>query len=191
MKRGQMDSLELVARKIDASVLQLNGLLNNLLAWAISQNTRMATKMETFSLLPVVDEIVALYAEITDARAIAIIVNVPADLAVRANRNGLSVIIRNLVDNAVKNAASKKITLTATHAANNVVFQVINNDVVIAEEVVLKIQHQLEGIKANYLQTASGFGLQLIAYFTKLHNGSVTMNSTPETGTVFTVVLPA
>ncbi len=94
LKQGQMDTLKLVSEKIDTSVLNMNGLLNNLLAWAISQNTKMETKTESFPLLSLVNEILLLYTEVANAKGIAITVNIAAGLTVRANKNGLAVIIR-------------------------------------------------------------------------------------------------
>ena len=190
IKRGETNTLELVGQRLDCSVLQLNGLLNNLLAWAISQNTKMDTRMDALSLLPLVNEIVQLYTEIASAKGIAISINIPDDLVVKANKNGLSVIIRNLVDNAVKNTSSKKVSIEAKKVKDKAIIKVCNNDVIMSPELILKIQNQLKGIKANYLQTASGFGLQLIAHFIRLHKGSVVMKSDAEEGTVFTVMLP-
>ena len=191
IKRGETNTLELVGQRLDSSVLQLNGLLNNLLAWAISQNTKMDTRMEALPLLPLVNEIVQLYTEIANAKGIAISINIPDDLVVKANKNGLSVIIRNLVDNAVKNTSSKKVSIEAKKVKDKAIIKVCNNDVIMSPELILKIQNQLKGIKASYLQTASGFGLQLIAHFIRLHKGSVVMKSDAEEGTVFTVMLPA
>ncbi len=95
------------------------------------------------------------------------------------------------MDNAVKNATSKKVAITAKQDNGKVVVEVCNNDVIVSGETMLKIQKQLKGIKADYLKTASGFGLQLIAHFAALHKGIVMLKSNAEEGTVFTLVLPA
>jgi signal transduction histidine kinase len=170
--------------------MKITQLINNLLAWAISQDTTVATKMETFLLLPLVDEIIYLYHEVASTKMADIEINIPENLTIYGNKNGLAVIIRNLIDNALKHTSSTQIKIAASKMVNQVIFKITNNAFIASPEIVEKIQQQLKGTKMDGIKTAAGLGLKLVTYFAKQHHASIEMKSNVDEGTSFLITIP-
>jgi two-component system sensor histidine kinase KdpD len=120
-----------------------------------------------------------------------IVNNVPPDLKVDADSELLGLALRQLLDNATKySPASSSIEVSAS--SNDTVHVVVRNSgALIAEREHARIFERFyRGVHAR-LVPGTGMGLAIVQQIAKAHGGAVTVSSTPEAGTAFTLSLPS
>lgn len=112
---------------------------------------------------------------------------------VNANADYLKRICSSLIDNALKyenSGGSVKISLCAN--SKNAVFSVANRTAVIDKEDIAHIFERFYRTdKSRHDESSHGLGLAIVKNFTELMNGKISVSSTKENGTVFTVTFPA
>jgi signal transduction histidine kinase len=118
-----------------------------------------------------------------------------ADLAIRADRDRLSQILTNLIDNAIKyTPEGGSITVRiAQQSPRWAKISVIDTGVGIPAEALSRVfdpffraGHSIEG-RAKGL----GLGLSIVKNLVELHGGKVTVESAPSRGSAFHILLPA
>lgn len=109
-----------------------------------------------------------------------------------ADERRLKQMLLNLLSNAVKFTPSGSVTLTVQKQPEGVKFQVVDTGIGIPpEKVPLLFQpfSQLDSqLSRRYAGT--GLGLALTRKLARLHGGDVTVESTPNQGSIFTLYLP-
>ena len=111
-------------------------------------------------------------------------------LTVFGNANLLYSALKNIIENGCKYDSSLKAEVTAEFNASNIVIKVANHGDVIDAEDMQNIFQPF--FRAGSAQGKPGFGLglTLTKSILSLHKGTIHLISSPESGTVFTVVLP-
>jgi two-component system sensor histidine kinase KdpD len=115
---------------------------------------------------------------------------VPAHLNVEADRDLLSLALRQLLDNAVK--YSPPTSVIEVEAAGNgaIEISVRNSGPVIPEREQARIFDRFyRGAHARHIP-GTGMGLAIVQQIMRAHNGHLRVASTPERGTVFTLSFP-
>jgi two-component system sensor histidine kinase KdpD len=115
---------------------------------------------------------------------------VPADLRVEADRDLLSLALRQLLDNAVKYSPPTSV-IDVTAAGNGAIeISVGNSGPAIAEREQARIFERFyRGAQARHVP-GSGMGLAIVQQIMRAHNGHLRVASTPEDGTIFTLSIP-
>jgi len=111
-------------------------------------------------------------------------------LTVFGNSNLLYTAIKNIIENGCKYADNYKSTISAEFNAAIITIKVSNQGNIISEA---DMQHIFQPFfRADSAQDKPGFGLglTLAKNILSLHNGTVNVQSTVQTGTIFTVELP-
>ena len=119
-----------------------------------------------------------------------IVTRIPSDLVVDADRALLSLAVQQLLDNAVKYSPPTS-TIEVCAASNGVVdISVRNSGPVISERDQQRLFERFyRGAQARSLP-GTGMGLAIVRQIAEAHGGTVTVRSTPEIGTEFTLSLP-
>ncbi|GGG94057.1 sensor histidine kinase [Polaribacter pacificus] len=111
-----------------------------------------------------------------------------ASLQIFADENQISQVLFNLVKNAVESpmgVEAKKIQLSAfSTGQNSVAIKITDNGAGISKD-------QIEQVFVPFFSTkkeGSGVGLSLSKHIMKMHNGSLTVHSTPNKSTSFTLI---
>jgi two-component system, NtrC family, nitrogen regulation sensor histidine kinase NtrY len=110
----------------------------------------------------------------------------PDDLVLEADYAQVEQIMINLIKNATEALSGKKageIKLKAFYADESVVIQVEDNGQGIAEDIIEDIFVPFYTTKEN----GSGIGLSLSRQIMKNHDGTISVNSAPDKGSVFTL----
>ncbi|MGN6294386.1 MAG: ATP-binding protein [Chitinophagaceae bacterium] len=108
---------------LQSSTGSLNEFTEQFFTWAASQHRDFKIQPETFLLQPLFNELEELYADIAKANNNHFIVESTL-LQANTDKNILSVIIRNLLDNACKNTANGWVRLSAGAQADKLVIAV-------------------------------------------------------------------
>ena len=105
----------------------------------------------------------------------------------------IRIIISNLISNAVKyNCDGGSIDITIEKTADHVIIRVSDTGISISPEDLKRLFNEFVRIKNEKTKKTegSGLGLYIVKRLCALYNGSVSAESTPEKGSVFTVSLP-
>jgi two-component system phosphate regulon sensor histidine kinase PhoR len=112
---------------------------------------------------------------------------------IMADKVHLSNIIHNLVDNALKYCEkTPEIEITTANLPDGVTVSVKDNGIGIARENQRKIFEKLYRVPTGNVHNVKGFGLGLsyVKAIAEQHGGSVSVQSQPGVGSVFTLFLP-
>jgi len=150
-------------------------------------------------LVPIVRQVIDALQMLARDRGVGITINAPqAPLVVSGNRDELTRVFENLVENALKYGASgKRVEITLSRAFN----------VSGGEEAVAAVRDYGPGIAAEHLprlterfyrvdvtesreQGGTGLGLALVKHIMNRHRGRLTIESRPGEGATFTIRLP-
>ena len=121
-------------------------------------------------------------------RALAIDVEMPADVVVRAERPDLDEILGNLLDNACKYARTR-VLVRATAANGRAVITVDDDGPGLDPAMRLAVLQR--GVRADEAPGGSGFGLAIVRDLAELYGGTVTLESSPFGGLRAVVTLVA
>lgn len=91
-----------VAETLHVSVARMAEILDNLLFWGRARSGRLAVRPETVEVRRMVEDALDLFRPRVTAKRFQVVDDVSEDLRVRADRQMVSVVFRNLVSNAVK-----------------------------------------------------------------------------------------
>ena len=118
--------------------------------------------------------------------------NISSGIFVQANVELLGRLIRNLVENAFKYTnETGHIRLTVTSEQNEAILSVQDNGIGISPEDQVKVWnrfYQVDSSRSN--DEGSGLGLSMVKQIAEIHKGYMTLESTPEKGSTFTLYLP-
>lgn len=168
-------------------------LVSEILDFRKVQNNKAVLKLNRFNL----GETLRLWADdfdaVTSRKGITVKVNAPADAAqatVIADRDKLARVFFNLMSNAVKYTPKDgTITITLRHNEGSFFFT-MNNDSVktISKDDLPHIFERFYQPKGSIGGT--GIGLALVKANVDLHHGSISVTSSQEEGTTFSITLP-
>ena len=102
LKKGDEQKLFKLLQHGNLAVSKTSILLDNVLQWVTQQNNQTYFKKEAIALAPLIHQVTANFIPITDMRSIQLERTIPAAATVLADRNSLKIIIRNILDNAIK-----------------------------------------------------------------------------------------
>jgi two-component system sensor histidine kinase KdpD len=136
----------------------------------------------------VVDAAIKRYASHLDGHQVR--QQVPAHLSVEADRDLLSLALRQLLDNAVKYSPATSVIEVAAAGNGTIEISVGNSGPVIPEREQARIFERFyRGAQARHVP-GTGMGLAIVQQIMRAHNGHLQVTSTPERGTIFTLSFP-
>jgi len=169
-------------------------LLDNLLTWARAQRGSLPFEPVKFLLSETISDNFALFAAAAHSKDISLINNGKDDCFVYADRNMISTVIRNLVSNALKftypggtihiGMKQQDPQLISVYIQDNGTGIPPGNI-----ESLFKIEHRTIG-KGTVNETGTGLGLILCKEFIEKNGGTIRVESTPGTGSTFTITIP-
>ncbi|HEV2282031.1 MAG TPA: HAMP domain-containing sensor histidine kinase [bacterium] len=174
-------------------VASMQRLVDHLLALSALDEDHQASRAP-LDLAPLLYELADEMGPLARAAGLDLAVDVPAHLpAVSANADQMRIVVRNLLDNAVKyTPAPGRITLAAAPDRGAVALRVTDTGVGIPVDhlpLVFDRFYRVEGGGARRVG-GSGLGLALVRGIVKAHGGEIRLDSEPGRGTTSTVRLP-
>lgn len=167
-------------------------LLDNLLSWSRAQSGRIDFYPEPVSLTETIENAVELVRSSADNKQISLFSDFSKDVIVKADKNMLSTILRNLLTNAIKftpNGGSITVSSRINH--KKVTVSVTDTGIGMSAEEMDKLFKLDGGLKnsgtAN--ETGTGLGLILCQEFMSLHKSKIVAESTPGKGSTFSFTL--
>jgi two-component system, sensor histidine kinase and response regulator len=194
MKENAFSPLEIekVSSLLHQNVENISYTLDNLLQWSVSQMAGGEVRIEHIKLEDIMIETVNFYSEVARQKGIdLIILPTSPTIAVKADRNQLRLIMRNLLNNAIKFTFPKgKVTISAQIKEQEAEISVVDTGVGMSEErlnsLFFPASRSTNGTSG---EKGTGLGLLLVKDFVENNQGKITVHSTQYHGTSFTFTL--
>ncbi len=126
-------------------------------------------------------------------RNVKITCNCPPNLTLQSDNEEMEIIFNNLISNAVKyNREGGNVYIDFTQDEKNVIIRVEDTGIGISPADQLNLFKEFTRIKNSKTRdiTGSGLGLSIVKKMVELNDGTISLDSVPDKGSVFTVCLP-
>ncbi|MBE99882.1 tetratricopeptide repeat-containing sensor histidine kinase [Flavobacterium coralii] len=166
-------------------------LLDNLLNWALLQTKQAYFNMEALRLLPLLEQVAYNYTAIMHAKDIHFTIDVPARAVVFADRDSLKLVLRNLLDNAIKYTAGGGLIKidAAVNEDNKVQLRITDTGIGMSAEVIEEVLKESDVLINKKNGTGAGLGLQLCKSILLKNKGALAIESEPGKGTAMIITL--
>ena len=181
----QRNMLQIVQR----NVLVLTQLVNEILDFRKVQNGKMELRLSDFNLTENMKQWIKLFCVSAQKKHIAISMNAPDTVMLRADQDKIERICYNLLSNALKyTSEGGEITLTAKEEGGRVMISVADNGCGISSD---ELPYSFDRFyQAKNAGRGTGIGLAIVKAFTELHHGEVSVKSEIGKGSTFTINIP-
>jgi len=181
------------AETIRDSGYRLAELLENLLSWSRHQMGRIHFEPQPTDLNAIIGRNLGLFRPLAEQKAISLIDNCVPSILARVDRNMVDMIIRNLINNAIKfTGRDGQVTVETELRRDFIAFSVIDTGVGIPPEKTPKLFliEEKTSTAGTDGETGTGLGLQLCKEFVERQGGEISVTSVEGEGSRFTVTFP-
>lgn len=180
----------LYARKIFDATQRLSDLISNILKLNKLENQQIFMERSTYLLNEQLCECLLGFEKLWEEKALDIETDLP-DVNVTADAELLSLVWNNLISNAVKfTPEGGKITVTLTEQAKFVEVRVSDTGCGMSAETGRHIFEKFYQGDSSHATQGNGLGLALVKRVIDIVGGEICVDSTPGSGSTFTVRLP-
>lgn len=184
-----MKELQSMTSSMKDSAFNLFKLLENLLEWTRMQRGLIGYNPEQLNVIEVLGDSIETIHQAARNKSIALIVDIPSNLEVVADKNMLESIIRNLLSNAVKfTPKGGKVTIKAQNsAAGFIQISIVDTGIGMNEHLLqdlfkIDVHNNRKGTEG---EPSVGLGLMLCKDFVEKQNGTLWVESTEGKGSSF------
>jgi two-component system sensor histidine kinase/response regulator len=190
---NNIQEIDRFARIINQSSKKALDLLLNLMDWSQIQTGRIKFEPENFDIHNLVEEATGLLGCNAEEKFISIRNNLTEKTMVHADKTMISIVLRNLISNALKYTNLKGlIEISSELQKDSIVISVKDNGVGIAEDVLDKL-FQIDGVistPGTQKEKGTGLGLILCREYLEQNKGEIWVQSEVNEGSTFYFSLP-
>ncbi|WP_159456139.1 sensor histidine kinase [Chitinophaga eiseniae] len=186
------NEMEEAAAMLHKKISQLGGSLDNVLRWSSRSMKGIQAQAVNFYLGVLTTEVLYFFEMTIQQKGIRMETSIPEDLMLYADKDQVSVILRNFLSNALKfSYAGGVIELKAQAVGAQVAISITDHGTGMPPTQVLHLfsYNQSPGYGTNG-ERGTGLGLILCKEFAQQNGGTITVESNVDKGTRFTVYLP-
>ena len=180
-------------RLVHGNALRLQKLVNTLLDFSRVQASRMQVSFAEVDLSTLTCDLASGFRSIIEGAGLQLDVDCgPLQTPAFVDISLWEKIVLNLMSNAFKFTFEGTISVRLAQQGQHAVLTVADTGVGIDAEHLAKIFDRFQRVEGTRSRTheGSGIGLALVRDLVDLHQGSITVDSTPGAGTCFTIILP-
>lgn len=174
-------------KELHLSVKEISEYAQNLFAWVSSQQDDFIMKKSTVKLFDVFEELCGNYHLLAEQNGNSISHSASNSLHVKTQADLLMIILRNLVDNAIKYTADGKVILSARELDDGIHIMVWDTGRGMSRE---KVERIMNDDGSDDSDTRSGMGYRYVKDLLKKMNGRLIIKSEPGAGSAITIILP-
>jgi len=192
--RGDIDEddFEMLLARLEGTLISTAEFLDNLLEWSKNQLEGMIIKPANFNIGDCIAENIRLFESQIGLKRLKVDNQANGPLMVYADRNMITLVIRNLLSNSIKFCRpGDEITFSVKREANQVLIAIHDTGPGISEadsENLFNLEHTISAGTQN--EKGNHLGLILCRDMVIQNNGNIQFESKPGEGTTFWVELP-
>ena len=184
---GDIEDVQEGVKAMYTSSFQLYNFVDNLLEYAkVSESEEENLSEPYYSLSDLVEEKIKIFLNIAETQKTSIINTISSNEKVNISRLLFSIIIHNLLDNAVKNTLSGKIIFSSGHKGEEIFLSIEDTGNGMAPHLV-NFYNKLVDSKPVQYNKKGGMGLQMISELIVIVNGKMRIESSINKGTKITI----
>lgn len=166
-------------------------ILNTMLSVAEAESRTMRLHREKVDLSTSITGMIELYSYLAEERGIRVELQCPAALSIYADRIRIDQVWANLLDNAIKYGTQGGwIRIECTSHAQIAAISIADNGIGISGTELPRIWERLYRGDRSRSQPGLGLGLNYVRAVVEAHDGTITVESSLNQGSIFTVSLP-
>jgi signal transduction histidine kinase len=193
LRTGDEEGLRRLPEQVRQSAQHLNGLLDNLLNWAVSQTGELAFEPAALPLPELLHDVAELYQSAAQARQVQLLASAPEGLQAFADAHMTRTVLRNLIGNALRftpKGGSIRLHAVRAASAHQVLITVTDTGSGIAPEQLAAMQSAVPARPAGHTRSGTGLGWPLCQAFVQRQGGQLHISSAPGQGTTVEFTLP-
>jgi signal transduction histidine kinase len=193
VKEQDYEGVEKYAEIIQQSSNRAIELLMNLMEWTRSQTGRMELNPEFIEMGKLIRDVIELVIDSANQKSINIILSIPPNIHVMADKAMLSTVLRNLISNAVKfTNQGGAIIVTVGQEQDGMIVSVKDNGVGIEKNDIDKLFRidEIYSKSGTQKEKGTGLGLILCKDFIDRHKGKIWLESEKGIGSTFYFSIP-
>ncbi|MFT3739055.1 MAG: ATP-binding protein [Breznakibacter sp.] len=193
-EEGREEDLRTFLTMLGQNTKNVESLLDNLLHWSVTQKGAYQTHKEPIDINKLVDSIIDIYKPIASAKEIELnyVKHFP-EMVVKIDINSWAVILRNLINNAIKfTYPGGKVKVEAFIQENRIELTVSDTGIGMDSETKQSIFTSVIGQTqwGTQNEKGMGIGLNLVRDFVELNQGFIHVESELGVGTKFKIEIP-
>jgi PAS domain S-box-containing protein len=166
-------------------------LVENILDYSRLEAGRLQLDCQEFEARVVVQEVVAGISQIDRGKSVDIVIDIPSDFVVYADRQRFRQILYNLASNALKfTQGGGQVTISARRENGCAFVSVADTGVGIAPDQLAPVFEEFHQARSSEKNRGAGLGLAITQRLVEAHGGSITVESQVGRGSCFTFSLP-
>jgi two-component system phosphate regulon sensor histidine kinase PhoR len=183
----QREYLNIVKRHTD----RLINIVQDLLILSELEDRAVSMSVEKIELSSVINSIVTLFEPKATQKGLSLKTDL-RPVAISADSFRIEQLLTNLIDNAIKYTEKGEVLVGLRTEGGNAIITVRDTGIGIPKEHLARIFERFYVVDKSRSRSVggTGLGLSIAKHIATLHNGRITAESIPLTGTVFTVTLP-
>lgn len=188
------DQQEMFIDRIQKNLSSVNHMLENLLQWARSQLEGYSINPERVNLNLEVDRVCTVYQESANNKMVSLETAVSSDHFVEMDKNHLNMIIRNILNNAIKFSNAGGSIKLFSEAVDGTIYLRISDSGVGMDSSRVKSILSKQFVHSEYGtegESGTGLGLALSMEMLNQNNAHLELTSQPGAGSTFSLKLPA
>ncbi|WAM30516.1 sensor histidine kinase [Caldicellulosiruptor naganoensis] len=185
------DKRDFYLNLVREEVIKLNNLINQLLELSRLEWGKINLNLTTFKIYSVVAEELIKFEQRIEEKNIEVFLQVDENLVVKADRDLISRVVHNLLDNAIKyNKVGGKIYIYSEVENDKAYITIEDTGIGIPEKLQKLIWERFYKVdKSRSLEKGVGLGLSIVKEIIKLHKQNIWVESEEGVGTKFTFTL--
>ena len=181
--------VEIIKRNTD----RLINIVRDLLLLSELEENGVGIVIEKVDVREVIENVVKIFDEPVKEKGIELTVNIGKTVQpIKADPFKLEQMFINLIDNAIKYTEEGQIKIMVTKEENRVAITIEDTGIGIPQEDQSRIFERFYVVDKSRSRKSggTGLGLSIVKHIVLLHNGTISVESTPASGTTFTIFLP-
>jgi len=166
-------------------------LVENLLQWTRAQSGSLEYKPKNLNLKDITDGTIELAKSTAERKQIEIISKINPNIFVYADKNIITTVLRNLLNNAIKfSYNNSKIEIFTTVKGNNIILNIRDHGLGIEHDRIENIFDVCTSTNGTENEIGSGLGLALCKEFVNSYGGEIMVDSKINEGSMFSFTIP-
>lgn len=197
IKQKQLgDNVDDYLMMIDRSLDRLNGMRNlimDLLDLTRMESGKKVRNLKPVDIVEITKHVINTVQPLAIQKNLSIILNSEKELIFNADNNEMEIILNNFISNAVKyNVENGKVFIDLKVEDEQIVISVKDTGIGMKQEDVALLFQDFVRIKNEKTKfiSGSGLGLSIAKKMVELYKGKINVESTPDVGSTFTVIIP-
>jgi len=193
LNKAQLENSKKTVQTTIALTASLSHLLNNVLHWSLEQNEQLLFTKKDAVLRPIIEHVVYDFNVLLSIKKIRLQLDLNASIIANIDVESLKIVLRNIIDNAIKYTPENgRISITTTIATNTTCCIEIKDTGKGLSPEQLNTIEALKSLSITKIDRSKcvGLGLLLCHTLIKKNNGQLAINSILDKGTTCYITLP-